>query len=133
MCVDSSDGGACTTAWDLRAFKKPVATRTELATLYPGTNAILSPDEKYVVTGSGATTKGGAGKIHFLKRDTLEVVQELEMVTSVVKVHWHSKINQVRRGASPLYPPSCAHAVPRRSSRAWRTGRCRCCTRRARA
>ena len=57
------------TAWDLRAFKKPVATRSGLATLYPGTNAIFSPDEKYIVTGSGATTKGGTGKLHFLKRE----------------------------------------------------------------
>ncbi|KZW01930.1 transcription factor [Exidia glandulosa HHB12029] len=86
--------------WDLRAFKKPVATRSGLSTLYPGTNAILSPDEKYIVTGSGATLKGGAGKLHFLKRDTLEVVQELEMLTSVVKVYWHSKINQLVVGLS---------------------------------
>jgi len=55
----------------------------------------LSPDEKYVVTGSGATVKGGRGKLHFFKRDTLELVQELEMATSVVKVYWHSKINQI--------------------------------------
>lgn len=86
--------------WDLRAFKKPVATRSGLATLYPGTNAIFSPDEKYVVTGSGATVKGGKGKLHFLKRDTLEVQQELDMDTSVVKVYWHSKINQIVAGLS---------------------------------
>ncbi|KAH7104634.1 transcription factor [Auriculariales sp. MPI-PUGE-AT-0066] len=81
--------------WDLRAFKKPVSVVNHLPVLYPGTNAILSPDEKYVVTGSGATVKGGRGKLHFFKRDSLELVQELEMPTSVVKVYWHSKINQI--------------------------------------
>ncbi|KAG5341378.1 hypothetical protein C0989_011089 [Termitomyces sp. Mn162] len=45
--------------WDLRAFKKPLATRSELATLYPHTNAMFSPDDKHIITGAGATAKGG--------------------------------------------------------------------------
>jgi hypothetical protein len=82
--------------WDVRAFKKPLAAHEGLTSLYPQTNAIFSPDEKYVLTGSGATAKGRRGKLVFLKRDTFEVVQEMEMESTVVKVVWHSKINQVR-------------------------------------
>lgn len=81
--------------WDLRAFKKPLTTRTEVTTLYPGTNAMFSPDDKYVVTGSGATSKGGRGNLLFLEKNTLDVVKALEVDSTPVKVFWHSKINQV--------------------------------------
>ena len=69
--------------------------RSGLATLYPNTNAIFSPDNKYVVTGAGATTKGGKGHLLFMRKDTLETVKDLEVDTTPVKVFWHSKINQV--------------------------------------
>lgn len=81
--------------WDLRSFKKPLVTRTGLATLYPQTNAIFSPDNKYVVTGAGATSKGARGHLLFMQKDTLETVKDLEVESTPVKVYWHSKINQV--------------------------------------
>lgn len=85
--------------WDLRSFKKPLAVRSGLATLYPQTNAIFSPDNKYILTGAGAATKGEKGHLVFMKKDTLETVKDLEIDTTPVKVFWHSKINQV---CSPL-------------------------------
>ena len=81
--------------WDVRAFKKSLATHVGLTSLYPQTNAIFSPDEKHILVGSGATVKGHGGKLVFLKRDTFEVVKEIKMESTVVKVVWHSKINQV--------------------------------------
>ncbi|CAL1696532.1 unnamed protein product [Somion occarium] len=84
--------------WDLRAFKKPLATHEDLRTLYPTTNAIFSPDDKFVVTGAGATSKGGKGRLMFLKKDGLEAVKALEVDTTPVKVVWHSKINQIVTG-----------------------------------
>ncbi|KAH9950519.1 hypothetical protein B0H21DRAFT_881323 [Amylocystis lapponica] len=84
--------------WDLRAFKKPLATHSGLATLYPTTNAIFSPDDKHVVTGAGATSKGSKGRLMFLRKDNLESVKELEVDTTPVKVFWHSKINQIVTG-----------------------------------
>ncbi|KAI0932454.1 hypothetical protein AcW2_001081 [Taiwanofungus camphoratus] len=96
--------------WDLRAFKKPLATRSEVTTLYPATNAIFSPDDKYVLTGAGATSKGDKGRLMFLRKDTLESVKELEVDTTPVKVFWHSKINQIVTGLASgqicvLYSP----------------------------
>lgn len=82
--------------WDLRAFKKPLATQSGLTTLYSTTNAIFSPDDKYVLTGAGATSKGGKGCLMFLEKDTLEPVKELLVDTTPVRVVWHPKINQVR-------------------------------------
>ena len=66
-----------------------------MTTLYPQTNAIFSPDDKYVVTGVGASSKGGHGKLLFMSKDSLEIVKELVVDSSPVKVVWHSKINQV--------------------------------------
>lgn len=83
--------------WDLRSFKKPVTVKTEMAALYPQTNAIFSPDDKYVVTGVGGSSKGGDGKLVFMSKDSLEIVKELAVDSTPVKVVWHSKINQVSR------------------------------------
>ncbi|KAJ7107663.1 transcription factor [Mycena crocata] len=96
--------------WDLRAFKKPLATRADLATLYPNTNATFSPDDKYIITGAGATAKGGKGKLMFLDKNGLDVVKTLEVDATPVKVYWHSKINQIVTGLSSgqivvLYSP----------------------------
>lgn len=97
--------------WDLRSFKKPVSVKSEMTTLYPQTNAIFSPDDKYVVTGVGTNSKGGHGKLLFMSKNSLEVVEELAMDSSPVKVVWHSKINQIITGLSNgqicvLYSPT---------------------------
>ncbi|TFY72638.1 hypothetical protein EVG20_g378 [Dentipellis fragilis] len=84
--------------WDLRSFKKPVATRSNILTLYPTTNAIFSPDNRYIVTGAGAPSKGGKGSLLFLNRNDLEVEKELEVDSTPVVVQWHSKINQIVTG-----------------------------------
>ncbi|KZT36616.1 WD40 repeat-like protein [Sistotremastrum suecicum HHB10207 ss-3] len=96
--------------WDLRKFRKPIAEKSGLATLYPGTNAVFSPDEKYVVTGSSAPGKGKQGSLLLLDRETLEKVESVEMPSSVVKVLWHTRINQVLVGLASgqitvLYSP----------------------------
>lgn len=85
-------------AWDIRAFKQPLYTVSGLTTLYPGMNAIFSPDEKHVVVGSATPPTGGkaaGGKLSILRREGLTLVEEVPMSSCVVKVVWHSKINQV--------------------------------------
>lgn len=96
--------------WDLRAFKRPLASHSGATTLYPGTNAVFSPDEKYILTGTGASAKGAQGKLILLNRESLTVVKEIDMDTTPVKVVWHSKINQIITGLangtiSVLYSP----------------------------
>ncbi|PFH50750.1 hypothetical protein AMATHDRAFT_60593 [Amanita thiersii Skay4041] len=97
--------------WDIRAFKKPVATRADLPTLYPNTNAVFSPDDKYIITGAGAVVKGSSGRLMFLKKDGLGVEKELEVDSTPVKVLWHPKINQIVTGMANgqicvLYSPT---------------------------
>lgn len=65
--------------------------------VYPRTNAVFSPDDKYVVTGCGPTTSGGAPSLVFMKKENLEIVKRLSVDSTPVKVMWHPKLNQVRR------------------------------------
>jgi WD repeat-containing protein 70 len=55
---------------------------------------MFSPDDKYILTGAGASTKGGKGKLVFLAKEGLEVVKQLDVDSTPVKVFWHPKINQ---------------------------------------
>lgn len=87
------------TVWDSRNLRKALhVSPTPLKVLYPETNAIFSPDEKYIVTGCAASSKSTRGKLSFLKREGLEEFKSIDCAEgeSVVKVVWHSKINQVR-------------------------------------
>ncbi|KAI0314992.1 WD40-repeat-containing domain protein [Amylostereum chailletii] len=84
--------------WDVRKFKKPIATRSNILTLYPTTNAIFSPDNKYVVTGAGAAVKGEKGRLLFMRKEDLEVERELETEATPVVVRWHPKLNQIVAG-----------------------------------
>jgi len=86
-----------TPVWDMRNFRKPVLEKEGLAADYPGTNAIFSPDERYIVTGSGNLEQGRAGQLLFLRRDDLGEVAKVELDSPAVKVLWHSRINQVSR------------------------------------
>jgi len=96
--------------WDIRSFKRPIAERPGVPTLYPSTNAIFSPDNKHIVTGSGGSEKGGHGALLFLGRQNLEVVKELDVGATPVVVQWHPKINQIIVGLTSgaltvLYSP----------------------------
>ncbi|KAG8931725.1 hypothetical protein FRC01_000927 [Tulasnella sp. 417] len=105
-----------TKLWDVRSFKKPVFTSQKIMTLYPETNAVFSPDEKYIITGSaaGRTESGmGRGGLVFLRKDGLDVEKSLDFAPgeSVVRVVWHPKINQILCGLSTgsirlLYSPT---------------------------
>jgi len=87
--------------WDIRSFKRPVAVRSDVLTMYPSTNAIFSPDNKHVVTGAGSEM-GGHGALLFLSRQNLEVVKQLDVGATPVVVQWHPKINQVSYGLTAI-------------------------------
>lgn len=73
-----------------------------LPALYPESNAMFSPDEKHIVVGRSAASREDKGALVFLSREGLEVESTVECDpgVGVVRVFWHSKINQV--SARPL-------------------------------
>jgi len=86
-----------------------------LTSFYPETNAVFSPDERYIACGRSAEGRGNRGALVILQRDTLEVQRSIECEpgVSAVRVVWHSKINQIVTGLSNgqikvLYSPDAS-------------------------
>lgn len=80
-------------------MRRPLFTATDLPNIYPETNIIFSPDERTLLTGV-AVRKGEdkKGEIVVLNREDLSENRRITVGNgSVVKVAWHSRINQVSR------------------------------------
>ncbi|CAB5396110.1 unnamed protein product [Rhizophagus irregularis] len=73
-------GDDCIKVWDVRNFKNPVLQANQLATYNAETNVIFSPDERMIITGTAILR-------------TTNITQ-----SSVVRVLWHSRINQIITG-----------------------------------
>ncbi|BGP50318.1 hypothetical protein JCM10450v2_006237 [Rhodotorula kratochvilovae] len=120
--------------WNPKALKKPLATASGLPTLNSETNAVFSPDGRYVLTGTAGARAGvlaggveeerakeleGAlgskmGRVVVFRTEGLERVREVDISPfSVVRVLWHPKINQILTGSADgsihvLYSPATA-------------------------
>lgn len=89
--------------WDMRSLRKPLFTADLLPNAYPQTNIIFSPDEKTILTGLSVDKKGDQkGEIVVLEREGLAVKRRIAISEgSVIKVGWHTRINQVCNIAFP--------------------------------
>ncbi|CAG8770728.1 13583_t:CDS:10, partial [Dentiscutata erythropus] len=94
-------GDDCVKVWDIRNFKSAVAHAKELPSFNAETNVIFSPDERMIITGT-ATKKGeGYGKLVMMDRESLEIVRTMSITkSSVIRVLWHSRINQIVTGSA---------------------------------
>lgn len=112
--------------WDVKSFKKPLFTATDLPSLNPETNLVFSPDDQFVVTGTAGSKAGilaggseeskardlekqgvTGGRLVFLEREGLRVAKAITISdASVVKVLWHARINQVCLPPSVMVPLS---------------------------
>lgn len=82
--------------WDLRKFTQPIHVIDGLPTHHATTQCIFSPDERLVVTGVAAGSKGQeGGAVVFVDRQTLQVVRRLAMPSNVASLHWHHRLNQL--------------------------------------
>jgi len=80
-------------------MRKPLAVASNLENRYSETNLIFSPDEKSILTGLPPTKAGEKGCIVFLNGETLEEERRVAVGEgAVVRVLWHSRINQVSFG-----------------------------------
>ncbi len=82
--------------WDIRNISKPQFFWEDLENFHPKTNVTLSPDEKYILTGTSAREKQGLGFLHFYDSTTFQSVASLAIAqSSVVRTKWHPEINQL--------------------------------------
>lgn len=96
--------------WDVRSFRKPLAIHCDLPNSYAQTNVIFSLDETAILTGTSVVRERGKddysgqgriirpGSIKVLSRIDLSQQKQIEVegdASSVIKLHWHPKINQL--------------------------------------
>ncbi|KAF9206783.1 hypothetical protein BGZ49_001834 [Haplosporangium sp. Z 27] len=85
--------------WDVRNLKHPLSIAEDLVTLNSEVNVIYSPDERLIITGTGVKKNEGYGKVVMMNSENLEIVRTMSVTqSSVVKVLWHEKLNQIIAG-----------------------------------
>ncbi|CAG8561842.1 15172_t:CDS:10 [Funneliformis caledonium] len=105
-------GDDCVKVWDVRNFKSPVVQANQLTTYNTETNVIFSPDERMIITGTAVKKGEGYGKLVIMDRESLDVVRTISISqSSVVRILWHSRINQIITGSADgsvhvLYDPN---------------------------
>lgn len=84
-------------------MRKPLAVAEGMGNIYPETNITYSPDGKSILTGLPGK-KGMKGSIVFLSAEDLSEQRRIPIGEgTVVRVLWHSKINQVSYFIASLY------------------------------
>jgi len=87
--------------WDLRNFKKPLHTWYDLLNTDLHTQVSLSPNEKYILTGTSIAKKEDDGLVLFYDSTTFDKVGQLTISqASVTRVNWHPTLNQIFVGSS---------------------------------
>ncbi|KAF9915227.1 hypothetical protein BX616_006633 [Lobosporangium transversale] len=85
--------------WDVRNLKHPLSIAEDMATLNSEVNVIFSPDERLILTGTSVKKNEGYGKIVMMNSENLEIVRTVSVSkSSVVRVLWHDKLNQIIAG-----------------------------------
>src|SRR5690349_14124764 len=82
--------------WDLRNLKKPLHTALNLTNFFEETDVCFSPNDRYILTGTSVKKDQGFGTLCVFDRDTLNPVSQIQVASSsVVRIQWHPRINQI--------------------------------------
>ncbi|KAI8819599.1 WD40-repeat-containing domain protein [Fimicolochytrium jonesii] len=85
--------------WDLRSLRQPLHTVPNLPNFFEETDVTFSPNDRYILTGTSVKKDQGFGTLCVFDRDSLKEVANVQVATSsVVRVAWHPKINQIVLG-----------------------------------
>lgn len=99
--------------WDIRKFTAPIARVDGLCNYFEETNISYSPNDNLIITGTSVKKNDpNSGKIAVFNSSTLEMVKQVPLKgsTSVIRVIWHERINQIAASLSDfsvhvLYDP----------------------------
>lgn len=82
--------------WDLRNFKDPLHTWSNLYSRYDTTDCCFSPDHRMLVTGESLPKGQKEAHLYFYSTQSFEQVQRIPVAEShVIKTLWHPKLNQL--------------------------------------
>ncbi len=96
--------------WDTRTMARPLKEYADLPNLFPFTDAIFSPNDRFFLTGTSVKKNQAGARLIFYDKGTLEPVKQIAIAGSVVRLLWHPKINQLVVGCGDnstrvLYDP----------------------------
>eukprot|EP00842_Homolaphlyctis_polyrhiza_P001540 jgi/Hompol1/2387/HPOL_001445-RA len=86
--------------WDIRNFRKAVGIVNNISSNFEETNAIFSPNNRFILTCVSADKSAAQGSVAVFDRHSLEKVQDIPVTGSAVRVLWHAKLNQIFVGTS---------------------------------
>lgn len=87
--------------FDIRKLDRPAYTWYELPNNSPNTGVCLSPDERYIVTGT-SNTKNTPGCLAFFDLNSSEEIARVPIMDNkITAVHWEPQLNQLYVGAGP--------------------------------
>jgi hypothetical protein len=87
--------------FNVKSMRKPLAVSPDLENRYPDTSLTYSPDGRSILTGLPPAAPGEKGSIIFLDAEDLKEQRRTPVGEgTVVRVLWHSRINQVSRESS---------------------------------
>ncbi len=81
--------------WDLRNLKVPVATQENLTTYFEESNVIYSLDETFILAGLSVKKGESKGSLIAMNSKSLEILETVEMPSSVIRLLYSPKIHQV--------------------------------------
>lgn len=82
--------------WDLRTFKTPVFTATDILSRYETADCMFSPDDSMIITGESLNKGQTSGRILFYNTKTFDLAHQITVTNShVIKTLWHPKLNQI--------------------------------------
>ena len=81
--------------WDVRQTKTPIHVWGGLPNFQEKTGIALSPDEKYVITGTSCKNKEGVGYLSIFETESKKHITNTPISAySVIRVLWHPVLNQ---------------------------------------
>eukprot|EP00743_Colponemidia_sp_Colp-15_P009177 GILK01010013.1.p1 GENE.GILK01010013.1~~GILK01010013.1.p1 ORF type:complete len:569 (+),score=120.33 GILK01010013.1:113-1708(+) len=98
--------------WDIRNASRPIKVWEDLPNHILQTEVTLSPDEQLILTGTSVKKNEGNGVLVMIDAESLEKVSQIGVSdSSVVRILWHPKINQILIGSADakvhmLYDPT---------------------------
>lgn len=99
LCTRSND--ETMKLWDLRQFKQPLHSWTNLYSRYDTTDCCFSPNDRIVVTGESLIKGQTEAFLHFYSTQTFEELKRIPVTNAhIIKTIWHPKLNQLFIGCS---------------------------------
>jgi len=95
----SRGGDGVVKLWDVRKFRKPVATWDNLPNLYSTSDLDFSPRGDLIIVGTSNPNEKegtGQGNLVFLNRKKKKEIQRIRICqSSVIRVLWNARLNQI--------------------------------------